>query len=273
MRSWPTLLLLLSLLLPATAWAQAGPAAPEIGVLIERISLALGGARGGSRVLDAAPELHFVFERTVRDSTTRQDWTAVHGYAVLPGGRRRLDLRVRGDKGVDSAAVVDGEAAWVIVDGEAHDLEPAAAEARMNEFTPARLFSVPLALAAEGRQILGDAALEVAARVDEGGNARFILVGGEGEDSVRLEVDARTYLPLEVAFKSPSGDVAYRYGRYKEVSKGLVVPFEREFHRNGILVSKTSVTRFKLQGPDDPALFDRSQVALKSLDRVTGLAP
>ncbi len=163
--------------------------------------------------------------------------------------------------------MVAGESAWLIVDGESHDLDVAAAEGRMGEFTPARLFSVPLALASEGRQILGDAALEVAARVDDGGKARFILVGGEGDDSVRLEVDARTYLPLEVAFKSPSGDVAYRYGRYKEVSKGLVVPFEREFHRNGILVSKTSVTRFKLGGPKADSLFDRSVLTLPPLDR------
>lgn len=262
-----TLLLLLTLL-PATAQAQAGPAAPEIGVLIERISMALGGGRGGARTLDNAPELHFVFDRTVRDSTTRKEWTATHSYVVASGGKqRRLDLRVAGDKGVDSAAVVDGDDAWLIVDGELHELEPAAADARMREFTPARLFSVPLALAAEGRQILGDAALEVAARVDEGGKARFILVGGEGDDSVRLEVDARTYLPLEVAFKSPSGDVAYRYGRYKEVSKGLVIPFEREFHRGGILISRTSVTRFKLQAPKTDALFDRSRLSLPALDR------
>ncbi len=263
-----TLLTMLLLLLPASATAQAGPAAPEIGVLIERISLALGGQKGGAQVLEAADELHFVFERTVRDSTTRKEWTATHGYVVLEDGKkRRLDLRVQGDKGVDSASVVSGSSAWLIVDGESHDLQPAAADARMGEFTPARLFSVPLALAAEGRQILGDAALEVAARVDEGGAARFILVGGQGEDSVRLEVDARTYLPLEVAFKSPSGDVAYRYGRYKEVRKGLVVPFEREFHRNGILVSKTSVTRFKLEAPTGQGLFDRSRVDLAPLDR------
>lgn len=267
-------LLLLLFLLPATASAQTGPAAPEIGVLIERISLALGGQRGGARVLDQASELHFVFDRTVRDSTSRKEWTATHGYIVLEGGdKRRLDLRVEGDKGVNSASVVDGEDAWLIVDGEAHPLEPAAADARMGEFTPARLFSVPLALATEGRQILGDAALEVAARVDEGGAARFILVGGQGDDSVRLEVDARTYLPLEVAFKSPSGDVAYRYDRYKEVSKGLVVPFEREFHRDGILVSRTSVTRFKLEAPKTPELFDRSHLALAPLDRAPRRAP
>ena len=267
-------LLLVLFLFPASVSAQTGPAAPEIGVLIERISLALGGQRGGARVLDEADELHFVFDRTVRDSTTRKEWTASHGYVVLESGRkRRLDLRVKGDKGVDSASVVDGETAWLIVDGEASPLEPAAADARMGEFTPARLFSVPLALASEGRQILGDAALEVAARIDEGGTARFILVGGQGEDSVRLEVDARTYLPLEVAFRSPSGDVAYRYGRYKEVSRGLVVPFEREFHRDGILVSKTSVTRFKLEGPGRPELFDRSRLELAPLDRPGKRAP
>jgi hypothetical protein len=258
----------LLLLLPATASAQTGPAAPEIGVLIERISLALGGGKGGARVLSKANELEFIFDRTVRDSTSRKEWKASHGYIVADGGsRRRLDLRVAGDKGVDSASVVVGTEAWLIVDGEAHDLEVAAADARMSEFSPARLFSVPLALAAEGRQILGDAALEVAARVDDGGKARFILVGGEGDDSVRLEVDARSYLPLEVAFKSPSGDVAYRYGRYKEVSKGLVVPFEREFHRNGILVSKTSVSRFRLEAPQAATLFDRSHLKLPALDR------
>lgn len=266
----PFLLLCLLLVPPA----QAAPAAPEIGVLVERISMALGGARGGARALAQVRELDILFERTVRDSVTRKEWQATHRLVSLDGGKRqRLDLRVT--DGTDSASVLDGDAAWLIVDGAVHDLEPGAVESRILEFTPGRLFSVPLALATEGRQILGDADLAVAGRVDEGGRARFILVGTgtDGEESVRLEVDARTYQPLEVAFKSPSGDVVYRYGDYREIAKAVVLPFERQFLRNGILVSTTKIERLKLSVPDADALFDRARTELTQLDRGGGKSP
>lgn len=245
----------------------ATPAAPEMSVLIQRISQALGGSDGGRTVLDRQKQFDFVFRRTIRDSITRKELTADHRYTVVAEGRQRLDIRMKEGEGKDSAVVLDGDAAWVIADGEAHDIEVATAASRLREFAPERLFSVPLSLATDGRQILGDAALTVAGRVDDSGTSRFVLVGkdSEGNETARLEVDARNYLPLEVAFQSRSGEVVYRYGDYREVADGLVVPFEREFLRNGIRVSRTEVTRLGFRAGDDPDRFDRSILKLKAL--------
>lgn len=244
----------------------APPAAPEIGVLIERISRALGGPDGGRAVLEAEAELEFVFRRTVRDAITTKELTADHRYVVARGGRR-LDIRmVKGD-GTDSAVVVEGEEAWVISGGALHEADASLVLPRLEEFSPSRIFSVPLALATEGRQILGDAELAVVGRVDDHGKSRFILVGQDeaGVETARLEVDARTYRPIEVAFRSPSGEVVYRYDDYREIAPGLVVPFSREFLRNGNRVSRTDISRLGFRAPADPARFDRGVLALAPL--------
>ena len=262
----PLLLLLLPLLLPTPA--VAGPAAPEIGVLIGRISQALGGSEGGAPVLEAQDQVEFVFRRTVRDAVTTKELTADHRYVSLEGGERlRLDIRMVDGEGKDSAAVVDGDQAWLLVEGEKHDAEADVVTGRLIEFSPERLFSVPLALASEGKQILGDAALSVVGRVDDKGKGRFILLGtdAEGNETARLEVDAHSYQPLEVAFRSPSGEVVYRYGDYRQVADGLIVPFEREFLRNGIRISRTEVRRLSLHVPADPDRFDSSKRVLLKL--------
>lgn len=250
-------LLLLAPLLPATG--HAGPAAPEIGVLIGRISQALGGPDGGAPVLEGQSSIDFLFRRTVRDAVTTKELTADHRYVSLDAGERlRLDIRMVDGDGKDSAAVVDGDSAWLIVQGDKHDAEVDVVSGRLTEFSPDRLFSVPLALASEGEQILGDAALSVVGRVDDRGKGRFILLGtdAEGNETARLEVDAHTYQPLEVAFRSLSGEVVYRYADYRQITEGLIVPFEREFLRNGIRISRTEVKRLALRVPDDPDRFD-----------------
>jgi hypothetical protein len=218
-------------------------------------------------VLDEAGQIDFIFRRTIRDSITRKELTADHRYVVMADGRQRLDIRMQAGEGKDSAVVLDGDHAWVITGGEAHDVDATTAASRLREFAPHRLFSVPLALASDGRQILGDAALTVVGRVDDRGQSRFVLVGrdGEGNETARLEVDARNYRPIEVAFQSRSGEVVYRYSDYREVADGLVVPFEREFLRNGIRVSRTVVSRLGFRPGDDRVRFDRSIVSLKAL--------
>jgi hypothetical protein len=267
-----SLLLVASLGLPASLLVVPAPSlasdAPDIAVLIERISLSLGGAEGGGRVLEAAKELDFVFRGTVRDGQSGTVFTAAHRYLMLDGGRRRrLDIRVESGEGKDSASVIDGERGWLVVDGARHDVEPAAIESRLPEFSPAMIFSVPLALATEGRQILGDAALSVVERVESGGGARFVLIGTgvDGRETARLEVDAKTYRPLEVSFQSPAGHVTYRYEDYREVAKGLIVPFKREFIRNGVRIGTTEVLRFGLRVPAEPGLFDPAVLELPPL--------
>jgi len=236
--------------------------------LAEGVSDALGE---GAPRLAQATTLDFVFERTVRDSVSTKETTAVHRYLRAAGSRRqRLDIRVSG--GTDSAAVIDGDAAWLIVDGKHHDADVAAVAARLPEFAPERIFSVPLALATEGTRILGVEALSFGEEVDDAGKRRFVLVGtdGDGKETARLEVDARTLLPLQVAFESPAGFVVYRYRDYREVAPGLTLPFEREFLRNGIRISTTRVRRLSLDGAADESSFDPAATKLGPLPKPAG---
>jgi hypothetical protein len=259
-------LLVSMLLLSAGATAAQAAPKPSAAEVVERVAEALGGPKGGARVLGTARELDFIYTRSVRDAVTTKQIDAGHRYVRADGGRRqRLDLRVAQD-GVDSGSIIDGKTAWVVVGGARHDVDPLAIQARLPEFSPERMFSVPLALAAEGPRLLGEATLTVDERVDEGGRRRWVLLGlGEdGQETARLEVDARTSLPLEVAFRSPAGHVVYRYADFRQVAPGLVLPFQREFHRNGIRISRTEVTRLRLE-VDEAPLFSPVGTALEAL--------
>lgn len=246
----------------------AAPDGPELNALIERISLALGGQDGGEAVLEKAKNYSFTFRRSITDAPSGRQVTADHRYLFHQGGKRvRLDIRIRSGKGKDSATVVVGEDAWLLVAGERHALDPETASGRLGEFTPQWLFSVPLALATDGRQLLGGASLSLAGRVREKGADRFILVGtgADGEETARLEIDARSYRPVEIAFRSSGGNVVYRYGDYREVEPGLVLPFRREFLRNGIEVSSTEVFQLSLSKVGDSGLFAPEALELPEL--------
>lgn len=263
-----TLLVALSALLPTRASTQRATEAPPLAALIERISQALGGSDGGVRALERVSSFDFAFRRTVRESHSAIELTAEHWLVSADGGaRRRLDIRMVQGEGRDSATVLDGDAAWLVVDGERYPVDPNAVRARFTEFEPHSLFSVPLALASEGRQILGDAALSVVGRTDEGGRSRFVLVGtaADGSEAARIEVDAKTYYPMTVAFRSPGGHIVYRYDDYRTVGPGIVVPFQREFLRNGVRISRTEVFRFRLELPAGENLFDLSGTDLPQL--------
>lgn len=244
--------------------ANQAPDAPPLDALVGRISMSLGGPTGGMKKLDAAPAIDLAFRRTVRDSHSSDEITADHRYVEI-GDRARADVRVVEGEGKDSATIVN-QTGWLIVDGVAHDVEIEAAQAQLREFDPRRLWSVPFALAGEGRQILQAASLEMEGRADgDDGRALLVMVGrdAEGTETSRLEVDAKTYRPTNVQFHSSSGQVEYQYGDYREIADGLVVPFERVFLRNGKQVSRTRVVGLKLEAPkDQPQLFDRAATKL-----------
>jgi len=266
-----SILLFLVFLLPLTGGsgdAWAAPETPKMKVVVERLGQSLGGPRGGLALLERSKELDFVFDRTVRDSLSRQTVEASHRLVRTQSGDRiRLDVRVKGEEGIDSASIIDGTAGWVVADGERHEADAAALRSRLIEFAPERLFSVPLTLAAEGSDILGGAALELSRERIDGKN-RLVLSGGGGESpSTRIVLDAEDYRPLEVAFRSLSGDLVYRYEDYREVVPGLVLPFVREFYRNGLRVSRTTVRRFGLSVSSESSLFAPDSTTLPKLPR------
>jgi hypothetical protein len=260
----------LCLLLATPAFAQPA-GVPPLTALTERISLALGGTAGGANALASAEEFEFVYRRTLREVLSDDELTADHAFvSEAKGTRARLDIRVVRGKGKDSATLLDADAAHLITEGKAHSVPVESVRSRLAEFGPGHLFSVPLALASDGRRLLGDTDLAVQEKLVDNAGSRIVLVALDdaGEETARIEVDARTYRPVAVSFRSPAGQVAYRYGDYREVAPGLIVPFEREFSRNGRTVSVTKVLRFRLKAPSSPARFDPSATALPPIPKV-----
>ncbi len=265
-----SLLVVLALVLLGPAEGRSADL-PPLEALTERISLALGGVDGGAKALAAANEFEFVYRRTLHEVLSDDEITADHRFVTEAGGSRvRLDIRIVRGKGEDSATLLDGDQAHLLTQGKSHSIAVEAVRSRLAEFGPDHLFSVPLALASDGRRLLGDTDLSVQEKIVDAAGARIVLVAVDdaGAETARIEVDAKTYRPTAVSFRSPAGQVAYRYADYREVAPGLIVPFEREFSRNGRTVSVTKVVRFRLKAPEDPSRFDPKAVSLPPIPKV-----
>lgn len=260
-----------ALLFVATLLSGGGLyAAPEPSVeeTIESISAALGGEAAGGEVLASAPGLDFVFERTVRVSHSNEELKVLHRYQrARETGRRRLDIRMLDGDGTDSATVITDSAAWLVVDGERIDVDAAAAGTRLKEFSPELLFSVPLALAADGHKLLGGANLVISEGQDAEGAPAWLLVSREddGAERARLVVGREDFLPRSVAFRSPAGNVEFLYADYRQLAPGLRLPFRREFRRNGVRISATRVLRFVLEPVASVQDFDPGVLELPTV--------
>ena len=246
------------LFLVISSYARAADTLPSLDDAVARMRAALGGGPQHG-VLKDGTELDFAFRRTVRDVITGKVLTADHRYLVKENGANlRLDIRLVEGDGVDSATVVRGDRSWLFTSAGRHDVAPEIARSRIAEFAPEHLFSVPLAIAADAEGLVADASMAVLGYVEDKAGRRLVLTGRDedGVERARLELDATTWLLVGVSFISPGGHVIYRYGDYREVAPGLVLPFRREFLRNGQNQSTITVDWLRLQPGAEAGVFD-----------------
>jgi hypothetical protein len=252
----------LALAAPAAAQraetADTGPAAPA--ELIGAAALALGGSEGGHVALAALPGYRLVYTMEVHDTASGRAFTAEHRYEVGEDRSVRLTVDVtRGKDGVDSVAYAGVDEAWVESEGEKTDFLPAEVRQRVLDFSPERLFQVPLELGPKGidalpAEVHERLVAEVIVEGDHAGDVVVRAVDDGDEEQVSMRLDDEDGLPREASFASVAGRITYRFDDYREVSDGLVIPFRRQFLRNGILLSDLTVTAFEV-GPraEEPA--------------------
>lgn len=267
----PTVPLLCCLLIALPAAAKkappgadgdaATPAEPEVAPSVEELisaaSAALGGAQGGHQALAGLSGYRLTYDMDVTDHWSGQNFTAKHEYVRGLDASIKLEVNVVSGEGKDSVAFVGAEEAWVEADGERTDFAAEEVRARVDDFAAEALFQVPLDLAVRGVDAIPEPVRDrLSSEVTEGEEGRRHVVravDGDDEEAVRLVFDPETGLPLEASFASPAGRITYRFGGYKEVADGLVLPHARTFFRNGVQLSELKLRKFEvLGGPEKP---------------------
>lgn len=217
--------------------------------LIEAASNALGGSKGGHEALVGLSGYRLIYKMEVHDPRSGNDYTAHHIYTHDLDGSVRLEVKVIDGGGVDSVAVAGADGGWVEADGEKTEFEAAEVLQRIDDFSPQRLFQVPLDLAPRGVEAFPEEVRDalVSEWVDAEDHAAGVVVRSSSEaqqEQVRMVLDASNHLPLEASFASVAGKITYVFDDYRTVSEGLIVPFQRRFLRNDIQLSSLTVESF-----------------------------
>jgi len=254
MRRRAILMLTLAALLCGTISAEAkkknAEEEPTPEELIDGAATALGGEAGGRVAIEGLPGYRIVYKMKVHNAMTGKEYTAIHEYEAGLDGSRKLTVDVVEGGGVDSVAFAGETEGWVEADGEKTEFTADEVRQRIDDFSPGRLFQVPLELGPGGMDALP---AEVHSRlviepVEEGTDLVVSSTDEQGEQQVRLVFAERGGPPVEATFQSIAGRITYRFDDYREVAEGLVLPWKRQFLRNGILLSDLVLTSFEVLG-------------------------
>ena len=252
MRTCRFLMLMLPVLLAGTVGADAkkksAEEVPTAEELIAGAADALGGKKGGHVALAGLPGYRVVYRMKVHNAMTGKEYTAIHEYEAGLDGSRRLTVDVIEGGGVDSVAFAGQTEGWVEADGEKTEFTPDEVRQRIDDFSPGRLFQVPLELGPGGMDALpvevhDSLALEPS---DDGDEFVVSSTDEQGNQQVRLVFGERDGPPLEATFHSIAGHITYRFDDYRAVADGLVIPWKRQFLRNGVLLSDLELTSFEV---------------------------
>jgi hypothetical protein len=238
--------------------AAAGPVSDAVAARAEggRLLAALVLAHGGGLASDdpvlgieAWDPVHFRFERSVDlgDGAMRV-W---HDFARA-GERIRLEVRVMEGEGRNSVTLVDGDQAWLWVDGELHDVAAGPTREALGLFSPAVVLEQAVSFATW--------APDLPARSVERASAdepmAWFELERERSDRVLVGLDPADHRVRALVVEGDSAELSWSFGDYQEVRDGLVVPLRLESRFDGHAREHVTVRTLELPDELDASLFD-----------------
>ena len=235
----------------ASASRAAPVEGPPVGEVLERAGRAHGGADGADR-LASAETVRFRYHRVldVDGEILRASSSWARSAADL-----RLVLDVQEGPGESSTLVVTEEGAWIATDDQAIERDPGLARELAGRHGPDELLAFAFALPG----LLRDAAADAATwRAGAGGPELHVIeqLGGDGEVATRIWIDSTTWRVGALELRDDTGVSAVTLSDWREVSAGLVVPFELERRRDEVRIDLVEVLELGLDVPLEPSLFD-----------------
>jgi hypothetical protein len=225
--------------------------------LLSALVLAHGGGGGQSPQAgaDAWDPVHFRFERRVDvgDGALR----AWHDY-WRAGDNIRLELRIMEGEGRNSITLVDGDKAWLHVDGELHEVAAGPTREALALFDP----GVVLEQAVRFATWSPDSSARAVSRGPVEGELDWLELERAQGEPVLVGLDPADQRVRELVIEGDADALRWSFADYQEMPGGLLVPLRLESHFGG--QARELVVVRGLEAPDqaDPTLFDPE--ALKS---------
>ena len=197
-----------------------------------------GGAAGGLALVAESSTLTFQFVREV--PVDGKKLVARHVYR-RSGGSLRLDVDVQRGDGVDSVTVAGpGGGAWVVTDGKTVPRDADRAREIVGRFAPEQLLRVALGVAADIETATAWRGLNV---VGPEGDDLVVLQpeGGPSGGLVEVVFSRSDHRLRRLTMEQDGKRTVYMFDDYRQLMPGLVVPYETETRRDGVMVEAIQV--------------------------------
>lgn len=224
--------------------------APPVDEVLERAARAHGGGDTAS-VLTAAESVRFRYHRVL---DVEGEALSSTGTWLRRGTDLRLELRVQDGPGVSSVVVVVGDDAWVATTEAAVERDAGLARELVGRHGPNELLALAFALP----QLLSEAAADPATWRDGEATPSHVTLeqlGADGDVATRIWFDATTWWVQALEIRDDAGVSTVTLADWREVSAGLVVPFELERRRDDIRIDAVEVLELGLDAAVDSAFF------------------
>lgn len=235
--------------------SERGGGAPSPSSLLQAAVAAHGGGAGGKAAMLQADHIRFRYRRTLVRAGSRI--TAEHLW-VRAGADRRLDVRILEGEGADSTTVVRGTAeAWVQAGGQRTARPTAKAMDLIDQFGPMELMSYPLGFAVDIETAGAWRGLELS----PGATGQVVelrpAVPTRGLTAVGLHKEGGHVAFVEMT--QPNGVVRFEYSDYRDLGKGVVLPFLTRLSRDGVLLEELTVLDCDIDATVPSTTFDRPE--------------
>jgi hypothetical protein len=225
--------------------------------LLSALVLAHGG--GGAQTPRASANgwdpIHFRFERRV--DLGEGAMRAWHDY-WRAGEKLRLEVRVMEGEGRNSVTIVDGDHAWLWVDGELHEVAAGPTREAVGLFAP----DVVLEQAVSFATWTADGSARSVQPAWPGEELAWVELEREQGEPVLVGLDMADQRVRELILEGDDDALRWSFADYQEMPGSLLVPLRLESHV-GERTREQVVVR-SLEAPEqvEPSLFDPE--ALKS---------
>jgi len=219
---------------------------PDASNILRQAIRAHGGREGGNVVLSASPSILFSYERHVPDG----DGGVVASNRFMRKDQAiRLEVAIQSGVGEDSITTLTQEPqGWVMVDGEYTERDPQRVLELLERFSPESVLAFPLGLPEDVETAEAWRGLQTVGKTSGDLGVVWVLEGQGGALGLQQAAfDLQDHTLRWVRWISESGEILFYYDDYREIGKGLVIPFITRVERSGRLVEEIRVTDLQLE--------------------------
>ena len=219
--------------------------------LLSALVLAHGGGGAGAPSVGVAAwdPVHFRFERRVDvGGGALRAW---HDY-WRAGDAVRLELRIMEGEGRNSITLIDGDQAWLQVDGELHEVAAGPTREALALFDPAVVLEQAVSFATWSP----DSSARAVLRGPVEGELAWLELEREQGEPVLVGLDPADQRVRELVISGEGDALRWSFADYQEMPGGLVVPLRLESHFGEATREQVVVRSLEVPEQADGTLFD-----------------